>query len=97
MKKFIAALCAAFALFSIGCAPSKTDDNINKYRNYCIEEIGKPCICVQFVSVEKENDDYIYHYIITAEDGDVYYCSAVVDNNDELMYIDCDLYKKGDS
>lgn len=97
MKKFIAALCAAFALFTAGCAPSNLNYKIDKYRDYCIEEIGEPCISVQFVSVKKEKDDYIYHYIINTESGDIYYCWAVVDNNDELMYIDCDLYRKGDS
>ena len=97
MKKLCAALCAAFALFTAGCASNNINHKIDKYKDYCIEEIGEPCICVQFVSVKKENDDYIYHYIITAEDGDVYYCSAVVDNNDELMYIDWDLYRKGES
>lgn len=96
MKKLFAAICAAFALFTAACAPNNND--INKYGEYCVEEIGKPCKSIDFISIQRrEKDDYVYHYIITTENGDIYYCQALVDNNDELMYIDCDLYQKGES
>ena len=92
MKKLCAALCAVFALFTVACTPNKFDCKVDRYREYCIEEIGEPCKYVDFISVSKENDDYIYNYIITTEDGDIYYCSAVVDNYNEFMYIDCVLF-----
>lgn len=84
-------------IFLMGCRHKQKEEAIHWSYEECILQL--PTSCQDKVKEVKQlsqpiknenNNDYIYNFIITLEDGTKFNCFAVVDNNEEVIYVDCD-------